>query len=93
MLAHRLRRWANINPTLAQWIVFAENAALKPLRAKISYHIWIFTHLKLCLARGLATATHNFKWVIITNICFILNQRPANLDAQTLIPILSDLIG
>ena len=29
------------------------------------YKIWIFTHLKLCLA----TAIHNFKWVKITHIC------------------------
>ena len=30
----------------------------------LSYIIWIFTHLKLCLA----TAIHNFKWVEITDI-------------------------
>ena len=38
--------------------------------------IWIFTHLKLCLA----TATHNFKWVEITHICLISDQTLANLD-------------
>ena len=32
-----------------------------------SYIIYIFTNLKLCLA----TATHNFKWVNITHICWI----------------------
>ena len=33
----------------------------------LSYIISIFTHLKLCLS----TATHNFKWVKILDICFI----------------------
>ena len=49
------------------------------------YQIWISTHLKLCLA----TATHNFKWVKITNIWFIWDQTFANVDVQTpiLLPI------
>ena len=37
------------------------------LRALISYSIWIFSHLKLCLA----TAIHNFKWLKIYVICEI----------------------
>ena len=36
----------------------------------------IFNHLKLCLA----TATHNFKWMKITDICLIWVQIFANLD-------------
>ena len=41
--------------------------------------IEIFTHLKLCLA----TATHNFKWVKIINICLIWDKTFANLDVYT----------
>ena len=37
---------------------------------------FFFTHLKL----GVATATHNFKWVKITHICVIWDQQFANLD-------------
>ena len=32
----------------------------------LSYLIKIFTHLKLCIA----TATHNFKWLKITHVCY-----------------------
>ena len=38
--------------------------------------IRIFTLLQLCLA----TTTHNFKWVKITHICLIWDQRFANID-------------
>ena len=37
--------------------------------------IWIFTHLKFCLA----TATHNFKCVKIMHICLIWDQTFANI--------------
>ena len=50
---------------------------LSPLPLKeLNYTIQIFTHLKLCLA----TATHNFKWMKITDICLIWDQTFANLD-------------
>ena len=39
------------------------------------YLIAIFPHLKVCLA----TATHTFKWVKITEICLILDQTFENL--------------
>ena len=39
----------------------------------MSYRIYIFTHLKLCLATG----THNFKWVKITHVCLIWDQTCA----------------
>ena len=42
----------------------------------LEYRIWIFTHLKLCLA----VATHNFKWVKIIRICSIWYQTLANLN-------------
>ena len=38
--------------------------------------IYFFTHLKLCFA----TATHNFKWVKISHICLIWDQKFLNLD-------------
>ena len=34
------------------------------------------TNLKLCIA----TATHNFKWVKITDMCLIWDQPFANID-------------
>ena len=40
--------------------------------------IWIFTHLKMCFA----SATRNFKWVVINHICSMRNQTFANLDAK-----------
>ena len=38
--------------------------------------ILIVIHWKLCLA----TATHNFKWRKITDICLIWEKTSANLD-------------
>ena len=37
----------------------------------LSYLILIFTHLKLLFA----DATNNFKWVKMTHICVILDQK------------------
>ena len=48
---------------------------LKHVKAQLS-EIKIFTHLKFCLA----TATHNFKWVKITNICIIWDQTFKHFD-------------
>ena len=50
-----------------------------PLIAKL--FIWNFTHFKLCLA----TATHNFKWVTITDICLIWNQTFANIHVTHIV--------
>ena len=41
----------------------------------LSLFIFIFTHVKLCLA----TAIHNFTWVKITRICSIWDQTFAIL--------------
>ena len=51
----------------------------------------MFTHLKLCLA----TASHNFKWMKITDNCLTYDQAIANLDVQTRILMFnnSDFIG
>ena len=43
---------------------------------QLIYLILIFTHLKLCLA----TATHNFKWMKVTQSGLIWDQTFANLD-------------
>ena len=48
--------------------------------------MYIFTHLKLCLA----TATHNFKWVKITQIGLVWDQTLVNLDVYS--PILFPVI-
>ena len=49
----------------------------------------IFTHLNFCLA----AATHNIKWVKITNICLIWIQTFANLSVlKLLILVLISLI-
>ena len=45
------------------------------------YKIKMFTHSKSCLA----TTTHNFKWVKITDICLIWDRTFASLDVETLI--------
>ena len=45
----------------------------------LSYFILLTTHLEL----SLATATHNFKWVKITHICFMWDQTFVNLDVYT----------
>ena len=90
MLVYRLRRWANINAVLDECLVPAGRwlmtepqtfALITKTCASnhanlFSYLISIFTHLKLCLA----TAIHNFKWVKITHIFLIWDQRFANLD-------------
>ena len=47
-----------------------------PYPAKLIYINSLLTHLKL----SLATATHNFKWVEITNIKLILAQIFASLE-------------
>ena len=51
------------------------------VKQALSYIIYYFTHLKLCLA----TATHNFKWVKITDICLNWDQTFAKFDLETLI--------
>ena len=60
--AEKLKICCNNKPTLDDCIVVAELT----LEAQ-NYTIYIFTHLKLCLA----TATHKFKWVKITPISLI----------------------
>ena len=42
----------------------------------LNWIIKVFTHLKLCLA----TATHNFKWLIINHIYLNWNETIANFD-------------
>ena len=42
----------------------------------LSTFIYIFNHLKLCIA----TAMHNLKWLKITDICLIWDQTLLNLD-------------
>ena len=54
------------------WLIEASLIYELPKKcATILYGHMIFTHLKL----GLATATHNFKWVKITHICLIWNNH------------------
>ena len=45
----------------------------------LSYLFEIFTHLELCFS----TATHNFKWVKISNIRLAWDQTFANRDVET----------
>ena len=58
----------------------------------LSLFIWIFNHLRLCLA----TAIHNLKWVKITHE-YLFNLRPNIYKSwclsSHLIPYNSDLIG
>ena len=49
----------------------------------ISYLIYFFSHVKLCLA----TAIYNFKWAKITDICVIWDQTFTNSDVKTLISL------
>ena len=57
MLAHRLRLWANINPTLVQRLVFAGRGGwtdiLTPSKVRCVTRIGV-THVTLCWERGLS---------------------------------------
>ena len=79
MLEQRRRRWTSIKTALTHLGVLAgcskicnsvgiytQAAAMTPLinPQPPYYSIWIFTHLKLCLA----DAIHHFKWVKIIQI-------------------------
>ena len=56
----------------------------------LNYRIDNFTHLKLCFA----TATHNFKWVKMTDICLMWDQQFADFYVSTyFIPNNYDLNG
>ena len=59
--------------------------------AVVSVNPWYkkkITHLKLCLA----TATHNFKWLKITQICLIWDQTILMLKSS-LVPNNRDFTG
>ena len=82
MLAHRIQRWTDIAPALAQCFVFSKIHSLNTDRPNI------FIHLKLCLA----TATHNFKWIKITTQTQTVSKvLSANLDYSFVICFISRL--
>ena len=73
-LFSRILRWLEIREHVRSIILHPEMFTSK---LNNLYHSWtvisqiskifIYTHLKLCVA----TATHNFKWVEMTTICII----------------------
>ena len=81
--------WCYVSRECVHGIIQIKLVSCRPITAGVrSTHTWqiltffpkisiiIFTHLKL----GLATATHNFKWVKITYSCLIWGETFANFD-------------